>query len=82
MLKYINTARGPIVFSDNFNHSDFKNIDARIESAGCFVAIKTATSPIHVAIGDGGSMTLGVASNPEKDKADLERLLNRVIDGD
>jgi hypothetical protein len=27
-------------------------------------------------------MTLGVASNPEKDKADLERLLNRVIDGD
>ena len=82
MLKYINTTRGLVVFPETFNHSDFKSLDVKIKSAGSFVAMQAADGKMHVALGMGGSMTLGISSNPEKDQADIERFVNNLVAGD
>lgn len=83
MLKYINTTHGLIVFSPEINHSDFKNIvDAGIESAGSFVTMPTADGTLRVALSSEGSPILGVSSNPEKDRADLEHFVNNLSNGD
>lgn len=79
-MKYIMTSRGPIIFPDNFNHSDFKNIGPNIEleSAGTLTAWLDPSQGVQC-ITNGESFTLGLRSR-ESDGGDIARMLQHFLD--
>lgn len=78
MQKYIITSRGPIIFPDSYNHSDFKDIGPNnvMESAGAFAGAVDKDGVLRVAA-VGGLMTLGLHTKPT-DSEKLERMLNNL----
>lgn len=80
-MKYIMTSRGPIIFPNNFNHSDFKNIgpDIDLKSAGIVVCDIGEDCKVH-AVTVGSSITLGLYAK-EEDSEDLELFITNLING-
>ena len=76
-MKYVITSRGPILFPDNFNHSDFKALDLPIESAGSVMLF--IPGEVNAFIGPGGSMSLGIGAS-ETDEKDIVNFLK--VDSD
>lgn len=76
-MKYVITPRGPILFPDTFNHSDFKALNLPIESAGSLMLF--IPGEVNAFIGHGGSMSLGISSS-ETDKTDIINFLKADSD--
>lgn len=79
-MKYIMTSRGPIIFPNNFNHSDFKTIgpDIELKSAGTVTAWLDPAQGVQC-ITNGESFTLGLHSS-EEDGADIARMLQHFLE--
>lgn len=69
-LKYVMTDKGPIIFSQSFNHSDFKQFNPK--SAGL---CEIAAQDNEVVVWAGGdSFTLGIKSN-EQDESKIKVMI-------
>lgn len=75
-MKYVITPRGPILFPDTFNHSDFTALNLPIESAGSILVFIPNASEVKGFIGPGGSLTLGISSS-ETDADEIINLLTK-----